>query len=387
MVESPLEGGRCLKICFPFVGDSVGGSHLSALPLIEGLRERPDIEPVVVLHRADGPLTEFLERRSLGYELLPLPGLMSGTSGRIGKAWSMLRAIPRLHAWLRHRAIDVVHTNDARMHLIWGLPSRLAGVATVWHQRTLYGDSVLSRRLIVMASRVVAIAEVVGRSIAEVVPVTPVVVNDPVVRGADPANGSARRRELLEKAAAGDDALVLATFGNLRAIKRPLVFLETAIAVQSRLGRPVVAVVFGEDREGFQEEMECRAAEAGLDGRLLFMGFRHPVEDWMAGCDAVLAPSVWEAFGRTPVEAMLAGVPVVAAAAAGHAEMIRDGENGLLVPRDDAQAMAVAVAGLLNDPEATSAMTARARAWAEETFSPARHVQEMVALYAELGRR
>ena len=59
------------RVCFPFVGDSLGGSHMSTLLLIEGLA-RSRYEPVLVVHE-EGPLTAHLEARDIPFELLPLP--------------------------------------------------------------------------------------------------------------------------------------------------------------------------------------------------------------------------------------------------------------------------------------------------------------------------
>ena len=188
----------------------------------------------------------------------------------------------------------------------------------------------------------------------------------------------------MRAADAPEDTVILATFGNLRAVKRPLLFVEAAARVKRDLGRPLLLAVFGEDREGYEPRMRAIAAREGLADRLLFMGFRRPVEPWIAACDLVLAPSVGDAFGRTLVEAMLLSVPVVATDAGGHGEIVRHGETGLLVPPDDADAMAAACVKLLQDPEMTAAMAARAREDALARFGAVHHVERNCKLYGSV---
>ena len=68
---TPLPGSARRRVCFPFVGDSVGGSQISAAALIAGLRGSR-YEPLVVVHR-DGPLQDYLRQQDIAFEPLSLP--------------------------------------------------------------------------------------------------------------------------------------------------------------------------------------------------------------------------------------------------------------------------------------------------------------------------
>lgn len=369
-------------ICFPFVGDSVGGSHLSTLILIQHL-DRQRFRPLILVHEK-GPLTEHLERNNIAYELLPLTAYV----GRQRNPWRQIAALAGtfgpLRRFLRHNRVAIVHTQDARMHVTWTLPARAAGIAVVWHQRTQLAPSRLARAMLYIASRVICISRFVFNSLPRSVMKRAETISNPVMLFPGKLAAEDRRAELCREAGTGADAVIVATIGNLREIKRPMLFVEAAAHILRQIDRPTVFAVFGEDREGFVPRMRAYAAREGFGDRLLFLGFCDPIEPWIAACDLVVAPSVGDAFGRTLVEAMLLGIPVVATDAGGHGEIVRHGETGLLVPPDDAGAMAAACVTLLRNPEMASAITARAREDALTRYDVTRHVERICSLYGSV---
>ena len=103
-----------------------------------------------------------------------------------------------------------------------------------------------------------------------------------------------------------------------------------------------------------------------------------------AAADVFVAPALGqESFGMVLVEAMAAGVPVVASDIAGYREVVQDGVNGLLVPPDDASALAAAVRRVLGDPELAERLRDNGRARAE-TYSWERVTHQIESIYREL---
>jgi len=93
-------------------------------------------------------------------------------------------------------------------------------------------------------------------------------------------------------------------------------------------------------------------AELGLEGRVRFLGAleREGVLKVFRAADASLLTSSWENFPHTVVEALAVGTPVIATAVGGVPELVRDGENGLLVPVGDPEALAAAIRRLVGEP-------------------------------------
>lgn len=116
--------------------------------------------------------------------------------------------------------------------------------------------------------------------------------------------------------------------------------------------------------------LERLSSDLGLDGRVRFLGLRDDVHEQLAQAAVVVHPAVWgEAFGLTIAEAMASGRPVVGCDVGAIPELIEHGVTGLLIPPGDAEALASAIAQLLEDPEARDRMGSRARERVEERFS------------------
>ena len=130
-----------------------------------------------------------------------------------------------------------------------------------------------------------------------------------------------------------------------------------------------------------KEAVVERIERYDLTTQCRLMGPRFPIEPWMMGLDVLVAPAVGEPLGRTLVEAMLCGTPVVAADDGGNREIIRHGETGFLVQPDNPDAFAVAVADLLENPRLANAVAAAAKEEALREFSVEAHVEKVQAVY------
>jgi glycosyltransferase involved in cell wall biosynthesis len=147
----------------------------------------------------------------------------------------------------------------------------------------------------------------------------------------------------------------------------------------------VILLMVGRD-SGTMEATKARVRERGIEGSVRFVGSRTDVPDLLRASDLFVHPSREEGFSNAILEAMAAGLPVVACAVGGNPEAVVDRETGRLVPSRDAAAFASAVAELLADPEKRKAMGEAGRVRATERFSLDRMVGEMESLYESLAR-
>ena len=124
----------------------------------------------------------------------------------------------------------------------------------------------------------------------------------------------------------------------------------------------------------------------GIDGRVRFLGVRSDVPDLLRAVDVFALTSVSEAASLTLLEAMASRLPVVVTAVGGNPEIVRDGVEGLLVPRGDAAAPPPPCSRLLDDPAAAAAMGAAGPRRVEERYQLARTIEAYWRLYQRLGR-
>lgn len=165
-------------------------------------------------------------------------------------------------------------------------------------------------------------------------------------------------------------------------IKGHLLALE-ALALLRRRGLPVVYLLASSG--GDEEKIRGRALEVGLSRWVHFLGYQEDLPSALAATDLGLFPSLQsEGTSRALLEFMAMGRPVVAAEVGCVRELLADGEEGLIVPPRDPEALAYAMEKLALDPEGRRRMGASCRRRAERDYSRDVMVSRMEALYRQI---
>jgi len=136
----------------------------------------------------------------------------------------------------------------------------------------------------------------------------------------------------------------------------------------------------GELRPSIEEMVQ----KLGLGDRIRFLGTRSDIPKLMACSDIFVLSSKWEGLPLVVIEAMAAGKPVVATAVGGVPELVENGLTGLLVPSDNANALAEALLLLAEDPELRQVMGQKGQKKAIDRFDISRTAREYEALYCKL---
>ena len=135
------------------------------------------------------------------------------------------------------------------------------------------------------------------------------------------------------------------------------------------------------------DQMKSLAASLGIGSRVRFLGQRMDVDQLLAEAQASLLVTNWEGFPLSVLEAMRAGLPVVASSVGGIEEAVRDGETGYLVPRGDLELLKDRIARLLTAPALRAAMGASGRTNYEQHFTLDRSVNKTLAVYQDVLAR
>ena len=279
-----------------------------------------------------------------------------------------LRTLGRLRQLARERSIDIVHAHDYKADFYATLLARLEGavpVATVhgWPVRTLRERVVYypaDRRLLRRFALVFAVSvELHDRLIAAGVEAgrietLPNAVDVDLFRP-----DAERRTKVRTEWGVADDEVVIGSLGRLDPEKRPDLLIESFAAVAARVPRARLVIAGGQARG---TSIRSLAERHGVLDRTLVLGHRPDAEDVLRGFDAFVQASDSEGSPYSLLEAMASGTPVVATAVGGVPSMVSAGEDGLLVPKGDASALAAAIEEILRSPAAARARASAARA-------------------------
>ncbi|HET7458547.1 MAG TPA: glycosyltransferase [Gemmatimonadaceae bacterium] len=287
------------------------------------------------------------------------------------------------------REFDLIYANSQKSFVVAAVAGRIARRPVLWHLRDILDRAHFSganvRLVVALANRASARVVANSRATADAFVAAGGLANRVRVvhNGIEPApflgacNDGSLRAELKIPAAAP----LLGVFGRLSPWKGQHVLLEALPQLPTSHAVFVGAPLFGED--AYAARLRADAESLGVADRVHFLGFRSDVPRLTRAVDVVVHTSTApEPFGRVLVEGMLAGRPVIATAAGGALEIVRDGETGLLVPPGDADALADAVASLLANPGAMARMGGAGRERALAHFSldaTLRGVAEQVA--------
>lgn len=131
-------------------------------------------------------------------------------------------------------------------------------------------------------------------------------------------------------------------------------------------------------------ELRALAVSLGITRELIFTGFRGDVGSFYKIADLFVMSSVQEGLGTAALDALAAGIPVVAASSGGIPEIIRNGETGRLVAPSNPEALARGIIDMLSHPEQAGRMAARGKAMAAEQFSIETMVEKNLVVYQML---
>lgn len=371
---------RCITIFFPFIGDTIGGSHLSALSLIKELRAREMFTPIIGLHDHDGAFADYLKQRD--YECATVPEVeIVNTGSLFGQFKKAYRAAKPLAAFLKAHDIDLVHINDVRTLYTWFLATKMTGKKLVWHQRTS-SSSLRIAALSLFMDAIIVISNYTKQQMRSVARNKARIVNNPITLST--ALAHTEPYDYRAHYQLPENTYIIGSVGNLTAQKRPDLILEIAKRLK-KSKRLFAFIIVGAVRDAYGREIERRIHEEGLSRQVFLHGAQFPIDPYMKGFDCLLAPALDEGFGRTLIEAFLCRIPVLASAHGGHLDIIQHQKNGILIDPNDADAYVESIMQLSEQGEQDiSHILKTARKYALDHFSAGAHADAVESIYAEL---
>jgi glycosyltransferase involved in cell wall biosynthesis len=316
--------------------------------------------------------------------------VLSGTSRR-----EVPRAAWQLAGILRRWKVDILHTHHYDQAVIGWWATRL-------HPRTRmvvgrhYSDAIYRSAAGLKRKLLLGLEQAVNRAAARIVAPSAFIVEiltrwqgvDPakveqIPYGFVPEKYEAHRPEdvrRLRDELGLTGRFVLGNFSRLHKEKGQR-FLLQAVAEIRKTRPDLTLLVVGEGPE--RPALERQVRESGLADAVRLLGWRRDVMALMAVVDVVVQPSLQEAFSQVMAEALWMGKPLIMTDVSGAPDVIRDGHNGLLVPRGDASALTAAVARVAGDEALRGRLAAAGRSYVADRLT----ASKVIPLYEHCYRR
>jgi glycosyltransferase involved in cell wall biosynthesis len=352
----------------------VGGAERQVVDLAGALRRKG--YGITVACSVAGDLSGALEEE--GVPVRPLLKRLAKRRLSLAYAW-------RLRRLLKGEQFDLVHAHiyaSIAAAAIATLETDVPLVITE-HTEASWQDwraRWVSRWVYRRAARIIAVSTPIRRRLIERDDVHPdliTIVPNAVASASEPHADAPLQTELRERPLVG-------VVARLQPEKGVASFLKAAARVAPQF--PEAHFVVAGDGP-IRQELVALTEDLDLGSRVHFLGFRSNASALMRSLDVLVAPSLTEGSPLVTLEAMAAGVPVVASAVGGIPDQIRHDKDGLLVPPGDTDALGNALLALLRDPPRARRLGEAGRRRVASRFSHATMVRQIEDLYRDvLGR-
>jgi glycosyltransferase involved in cell wall biosynthesis/GT2 family glycosyltransferase len=365
---SPPSAPWPLRIALLLESDGPGGAERMLLLLAEALRRRG--HQVVPVGPADGVGWLGDEFRARGFE----PEVF-----RLRRSLDPRCALGLVRLF-REKGVHVAHSHEFTMAVYGAAAARMRGIP---HLVTMHGGMYFEarrRRRVALrwafrqSARAVAVSGATRAELERGLRADDLEID--VVLNGVPEQVGDRHRVRRELGLAADDRLILAV-GSLYPVKGYDILLEALGTLSAQPGWRLAVAGQGGEEPRLREQ----ARREGLGDRVHLLGFRDDIPDLLAAADVYVMPSRSEGLPLALLEAMFAGLPVVASAVGGIPDALGEG-GGILVPPGDAPALAAALRALLTDDERRRVLGSRAGEIAGARFG----VDAMADAYERLYR-
>jgi glycosyltransferase involved in cell wall biosynthesis len=378
MVDDASRPGKSdpIRLLHVIVELPVGGAEEHLLSLVRNL-DRDRFESTVCCIGRSGPIGKEIE--AAGIRIVELGKLRKG--GYDGNIVTLLQEI------LRSEQISLMHTHLYHANMYGRLAAFREGVPTVCSIHNTYIHPKRHRRLINwwLARRtpvIIAGSEAIKSDILRYDGVSPGIVRViPYGVAVEKFDNPVVREEAQKKLGLPTNRFYVGTVGRLEKQKGQR-HLVDATAKLRREGMEISLILIGSGRE--EENLREQVLRAGITDDVLFFGTRRDLPDLYRAMDVFALPSLWEGLPLALLSAMASGLPVVVTSVGGIPEVVRDGENGFLVPPEDPAALAAAIRRVREDAELASACGRSGAETVRAEYSHQRNAERIMEVYEEI---
>lgn len=389
-----------LRVLFVGHDSTLYGAQLALLTLLASL-DRSIVEPFVVVPN-EGPFIGEVEKIGVPiYRRYMIHWVVTGArlncnywtnlievvSGLRARAWAIARLIEK-------NQIDLVYSNTVTV-IEGAIAARMCHVPHVWHLhenvvgnpalRPVLPRSVLTHIVSALSDRIIVPSRYLMHEYRAggILSKTMVVPNGVVFEQSQLLNEETLNDEL----SIPSTAPVITLIGAIHPGKDIRTFVAAAASVLPHYPNTVFLVVGEVSDARYATQIQTDIAARGIEYAFRFLGWRSDIPQLLRHTDILVVSSIQETFGRTIIEAMAAGIPVVATRCGGPEEVVVDGVTGYLVPITDPGAMAKSILRILADASLRQAFSKAGQQRVKDVYSQSQVARQTENLLMKVAGR
>ena len=354
-----------------------GGGELAMLDLLKFI-DRDRFTPIVLLGE-DGPMVKRVHEIGVECHVLPMPASVKDSRkdklgrlslSKLGKLLTTIRYSLRLRRWIQARQPDVIITNSLKADIIGALANAWTGIPLVWYVHDRIAVDYLP-------SKVVRVFRYLARRLPNFVIANSHASYETLMLPDDHPGtvihcGVPVDSIVDDVGPPSDESPVVGIVGRLSHWKGQHVFIDAAARIAESCPNVRFQIVGAPlfDEHDYEQQIREQVRDLNLIAHVEFTGFRNDVPELMRRMSVLVHASITgEPFGKVVIEGMAMGKPVVATAGGGIPEIIEPDRSGILVPMNDASAIADAVIRLLQQPQSAMEIGRAATNRVQEMFT------------------
>jgi len=384
-----------VKILYVLSTSTLYGTSKSLLFLLKSLNQK-EYNPVVVLN-SKGPLVDEIEKLRVPVKRIPLKRWIIPKRQFfmvIPRLVPQLCNIIKLYFYIKRENIDIVHSFDS-VAIEGAIAAKIAGVPHVWRIAEIYesnpelcpvlGNSFTRKIIEILSDVVTPVSKGVGGYFRDYARNKKIVVVhnaiDVTAFRTDKKEDPLRREYCIDK-----KAKIVGTIGSLDPRKGFDDFVKAAARV-IKIHPGNRYVIVGNGNYKYLDILKKLAGKFNVEEAFIFTGFKNDVQRFIPSFDIFVMSSWEEPFSRVVLEAMACAKPVIGTNTGGNPEIILQNETGVLIPPKYPDAMAKAIAFLLDNPQKAKEMGEAGYNRVRDYFNTEKQIREMSSIYKKVLKR
>jgi glycosyltransferase involved in cell wall biosynthesis len=356
-------------------GDIMRGGQKSLFNLVSGLN-REAFGVYVVVPTKNGGLAERLKNKGINVNVVEFPRILDY------HLLLKVKALSKLLKLMAKYQIDIIHTDGPRNTFYAGIAAKVKNIPLIWHVRVSNHDR-YDRILTKLSSRIILVADTLRSRFK-------INSNDKkfvtIHNGVDLDKFRTQEHEKLvrQRYNIDNNELLISVAARIERPKGQKYLIEACGKLKNRIKSFHILLAGEITDNSYMNDCSKMAIKFGIHDRVIFAGPLNNINQVLNETDIFVLPSLFEAFPRSIIEAMAAGIPVIATDVGGNTEAIENNVSGLIIPSRDSNALAEKIYLLGQNPKLRLKIGAEARNRAIKFFGIRENVKKTEDIYREL---